>query len=324
MRRPLIGILAATLIATSPLISVLGLAQEPLAKKPSIIFWVGGQPNESYFYLDPIVIIEKGRLLHPASNIVKADSKERSAYLVQKYLRPGTPYQIVSYGETLGTATLSPRAAQELENPEELVRQDIMAQVKWEKTTATLSKYFYNQIEPSDTSTTGFNQLLATDVPPENHSKIGLETKLSANDKTALQNAAKSLFLKEHVPHSSLSKIDIGQEKKITIDSKNNTVLIGTYTVSDESHNNYGSNNYWFLSLIVEKQKIAYQIVKKNDNWSGRYIIGALDLDQDGTAELITQDSIDGNTSYTILKHLRNRWKPIYKDCGFSAEGCDY
>ena len=287
---PLLSLTLASLLITHTPGPALTNAGAQGASASSVIFSVT-KDTQGGFHIEPIVIFGGGKYSKPPVEDEAAAKKFTDAYF-----RTGRQYRIVFGGGDAGSLTVQKYEKDECLN---LVA-DVGAQ-----TTARLGGEVQALAVSSDKIGSGASSRRA---PTEGERAAALEVARAVYGQRGVGAA-----LVRKMKTVNLTATDIERDGKFE--------LIGSFEIdagNDVMHNLF----IIFEPTAAEKYKAAWNWYQKGDAENGnedRKLVDALDLDSDGTAEVIVEGHTYENHDYAIYKRQAGTWRPVYKGGGGGA-----
>jgi hypothetical protein len=293
MRPPKIILQVLILTLTSLLASLKPGATQTNARQGAnagtVIFSLW-KDTQGGFHLEPIVIIGGGKYLKPPIEDEAAAKKFTDAYF-----RTGRQYRVLFGGGDAGSLTV-----QKYEKDQCL---NLVAEVA-AQTTARLGGEVQALAVSADKIGRGASSRRA---PTEGERTAALEVA-----RTVYGQRGVSATLVRKMKTLNLTATDIEHDGKFE--------LIGSFEIdagNEVMHNLF----VIFEPTNAEKYKAAWNWYQKGDENGNedRKFVDAIDLDGDGTAEVIVEGHTIENHDFAIYQRQAGVWRPIYKGGGGGA-----
>jgi hypothetical protein len=251
---------------------------------PSTVIFAVNKYDEGNTAIDPVAIFSAGRFINPMAKDDEASLNQFAA----KYLRVGQKHRLLFGGAEAGSVTVKER-----------YKECICLTASTEaQTTAKLG-----------------GEVRALAVSSE---KLGAKQSSrrapTPEERAAVMNLAKQTFKQNKVAAGFLANITTINLTAMDLDSDGKAELIGSFDVKgfkDTSH---------ALFLIVEPQaadfKIGlswYKLNNHEEDNESRRLVDQLDIDGDGTSEVVAESSYYESTDFTIYKKVKGVWRSVYQ-----------
>ncbi|MEA2206249.1 MAG: hypothetical protein QOE77_3025 [Blastocatellia bacterium] len=243
--------------------------------------------------LEPIAVFEHGKFQTPRG----VDNKEAAAF-IKKFLPKGQKLYVVFGGGAAGTANLS------------------------EAWLGCNDRIFASApLNPGALAITrlrGQVQGLATNSDMIARSEIWRRAP-SAAERAAATGLAKSGFANHGATAAQIAKMQIANLTAIDVDGDNRAELVGTFRIMspDTEH----PPRYVFLIAEGEGANykpavLTYRDFSKSEifNIGEETLVDYVDVDRDGTAEIVASFSNDRASGYHIYRRLNGEWKVAYEN----------
>ena len=270
-------------------------AARPQAAK-TVVFAV--QKHEDGVTIDPVVVISGGRFMPPPIAGLTVNPTPQAARdeerFIKDYFKPGRQYRVLFGGGEGGDLSVVKY------NEPGCTGMTAMAQVQ---TAVKLG---------------GEVQALATDSTTLGGGKGSRRAPTAEERTTALELARRSLIGKR-VARARLEKMETNNLTAIDLNADGRAELIGSFFISGEG----GVEDALFL--IAEPRGESFEPAlswfhhtprNAEDSVQIRRLVDALDLDGDGTAEVIVQGGYYESHDYIIYRKERGRWRVAYQGGG--------
>ena len=240
--------------------------------------------TEGSFYIEPIVIISGGKYAEPPAG----DDAGVMKKFTDSYFQVGSQYRVIFGGGDAGSLTVQKYEAGMCGN--------LLAEVA-AQTTARLGGEVRALAVSSDRIGSGES---SRRVPTEEERASALEV-------------ARAVYGQRRVGAALIRKMKTVNLTATDIERDGRFELIGTFQIdgaNDLKHN---------LFIIFEpntagKYKAAWNWYE--NGYEDRKLVDVLDLDGDGTAEIIAEGFEIENNLYVIYKRQGGTWRPVYKGGG--------
>jgi hypothetical protein len=278
--------------AFSPTISNAQRRRPARASAPTLIFKVF--KTESGGYMEPIVALDRGQYKDPF-DVEPDDEKFNSLYF-----RPGQSYRLL-YGGAGGAGTAK------VEKPTE------RGCSQWGAADVSLQ------------SSINIERTVATNSNSLGRKPATRRAPTEAERKRAL-TIARKVFRQNRVAASLLQKVEIEKLLATDLDGDGHLELIGNFKIGPNPEDGIPTPDHTLL-LLLEPQRQNYRIglaryyhIKvKNMQEAGPHsddYLEQLDLDGDGTDEVIIETHYWEGWNYSIFKKRRGHWRRIYQGAG--------
>ncbi|HEY8228618.1 MAG TPA: hypothetical protein VIG25_25355 [Pyrinomonadaceae bacterium] len=260
----------------------------PQDGESTVIFSVNKYEEAPTIQIEPIVIIRSGRYIAPPVDAEPAVTKK----FTDTYFRPGRRYRVVFGGGDAGTLTVQ----KEIEPGCVGLTAEVVAQ-----TTARLG-----------------GQVQALAVSSDNIGRGESSRRAPTEDERAeALDVARSVYAQRRVGVALIKKINTVNLTATDLERDGKFELIGSFEIRGA---NYVAYNLFiiFERTAAGKYKAAWTWYKKGAeiDFESRSLVDAVDLDGDGTAEVIAGGSYYESNDYVIYKRQAGTWRPIYRGGG--------
>ncbi len=291
MRPPKITLPVLLLTLTSLLISGTPTNAGPQSAGGGTVIFSLTKDIYGAFHIEPIVIVSSGKYTAPPTED-EAGAKKFSDI----YFRTGRQYRVVFGGGDAGSSTV--------QRYEKDMCLNLVADVG-AQTTARLGGEVQALAISSDKIGSGASSRRA---PTEGERAAALEVARAVYGQRGVGPA-----LVRKMKTVNLTATDIERDGKFE--------LLGSFEI--DAGNEVMYNLFViFEPVAAEKYKAAWNWYQKGDADNGnedRKLVDALDLDGDGTAEVIAEGHTIENHNYAIYKRQAGTWRPVYKGGGGGA-----
>jgi len=300
MNRTLIStLLTPALFWLEPFSANLQQDREKPAAKSAAIFAVLRNPDNNVA-IEPVVIINGGRFVKPPGGVDQDASGKftdtpASARFAAKYYRTGHQYHLLFGAGKVGTATVTRRTS--------LGCISLASAVQLQTSAQTSAKIG------------GAVDALATDSDSLGSAE-GSRRAASAAEREAAVDLARRAYRQKGVLAALIQKMTVYNLTAADLNHDGNTELIGSFRIDE-------NDGAYVLFLIMERNaganfEVALQRYDKG-NELGEDLVDYLDLDGDGTDEVITRIAGYESYEYAIYKKKDNKWQAVYQGGG---NGC--
>jgi hypothetical protein len=289
MRRPtiILPILSLMLISllmpgTPGAVQTKARRSAPRADEGTVIFSL--KKDEGIFLIEPIVIISSGKYTQPPSG----DDAGLMKKFTDSYFQVGHPYRVIFGGADAGRLIVQKYQAGMCDN--------LLAEVSAE-TTARLGGEVRALAVSSDQIGSGESSRRA---PSEEERASALEL-------------ARAVYGQRRVGAALIRKMKTVNLTATDIERNGRFELIGTFQIdgaNDLKHNLF----VIFEPTAAGKYKAAWNWYQ--NGYEDRKLVDVLDLDGDGTAEIIAEGFEIENNLYVIYTRQGGTWRPVYKGGG--------
>ena len=256
----------------------------------TVIFSLSKPETETGYLMEPIVVISGGKYTTPSTDNENAWKKFSDIYF-----RAGRQYRVVFGGGDAGSVTVQ----------------------KYEKDSC------FNLIAEVTAQTTvrlgGEVQALAVSSDKIGRGASSRRAPTEAERASALE-VTRSVFAQRGVGAALVTKMRTVNLTATDIERDGKFELIGGFEI------HAGGEIVHYLFIIFEptttgKYRAAWNWYHKTnkDGDEDRKFVDAVDLDGDGTAEVIAEGHTLENNDYVIYKRQAGAWRPIYKGGGGGA-----
>lgn len=284
MRRPKIILPILSLTLTSLLVT--GMTGTAQTNRDAVIFSLQKQ-TEGSFHIQPIVIISGGKYVEPPAG----DDAGVMKKFTDNYFEVGRRYRVISGGGDAGSLAVQEYVADMCGN--------LLAQVA-AQTTARLGGEVKALAVSSDKLGSGESSRRA---PTEAERASALEV-------------ARTVYGQRRVGAALVKKMKTVNLTATDIERDGRFELIGAFQIdgaNDMKHNLF----IIFEPTAAGKYKAAWNWYQ--NGYEDRTLVDVLDLDADGTAEVIAEGFEIENNFYVIYKRQGGTWRPVYKGGGGGA-----
>lgn len=243
--------------------------------------------TEGSFHIEPIVIISGGKYTQPP---VGEDAGVMKRF-TDSYFQVGRKYRVIFGGGGAGSLTVQGYTADMCGN--------LLAEVA-AQTTARLG---------------GEVQALAVSSDKIGSGESSRRAPTEAERASALEVAG-AVYGQRRVGAALVRKMKTVNLTATDIERDGRFELIGTFQidgVNDAKHNLF----VIFEATAAGKYKAAWNWYE--NGYEDRKLVDVVDLDGDGTAEVIAEGFEIENNIYVIYKRQRGIWRPVYKGGGGGA-----
>jgi hypothetical protein len=274
------------------MLETLGAAQQNEPRKAQIgdgatVIFSLSKDTESGFHIQPIVILSGGKYTQPPVGEVAGVMKK----FTDSYFRVGRQYRVIFGGGDAGSLTVQNYTADQCGN--------LLAEVG-AQTTARIG---------------GEVQALAVSTDKLGKGASSRRAPTEAERTSALE-VARAVYSQRRVGAALVAKMKTVNLSATDIERDGKFELIGTFQIDG------GNEVMHNLFIIFEptfggKYKAAWNWYQKGSE--DRKLVDVLDLDGDGTAEVIAEGFEIENNLYVIYKRQAGAWRPVYKGGGGGA-----
>ena len=252
-------------------------------------------PDEDGPRLDPVVMVERGRLARLPYNLEQENTPAMRRFIAE-YYRPGRRYRLLFGGGEAGTATVR--------RYEEPACVGLMAQAQLE-TSARLGGMVHALA--TDSTTLG-RHASARRAPTE-------------TERAAMMELVRRNYRQRRVPAAATNNLRALNLTAIDINDDGQFELIGSFLAGNLSNN----TPEHALFLVAEPQgnsfraaHVWYHRTPPTDEASAQMqnFVDHLDLDGDGVAEIVTRILYYESWDYHIYKRQGSVWRRIYTGGG--------
>jgi len=252
----------------------------------TVIFSLSKDP-EGGFHIQPIVIVNGSRYSQPPVAAAAGMMKK----FTDNYFRAGRQYRVIFGGGSAGSLTVQNYVADTCGN--------LVAEVG-AQTTARLGGEVQALATSSDKIGSGATSRRA---PTE-------------GERTSALEVARAVYGQRRVGTALVGRMKTVNLTATDIDHDGRFELIGTFQIdagNEVMHNLF----IIFESEAAGKYKAAWNWYQKG--YEDRKLVDVVDLDGDGTAEVIGEGFEIENNFYVIYKRQAGTWRPIYQGGGGGA-----
>lgn len=243
--------------------------------------------SETSFHIQPIVILSGGKYTEPPVGAVAEVMKK----FTDSYFRVGREYRVIFGGGNAGSLTVQNFVADQCGN--------LLAEVG-AQTTARLGGSVQALAVSSDKIGSGASSRRA---PTEAERASAIEV-------------ARAVYSQRRVTPSLVAKMKTVNLTATDIQRDGKFELIGTFQI--DAGNEVMHNLFIIFELTTAgKYKAAWNWYLKG--YEDRKLVDVIDLDGDGTAEIIGEGFEIENNFYVIYKRQAGAWRPVYKGGGGGA-----
>ena len=290
MRSPTITLSILALTLTSILIRTPGAAQNARRGAQgaggSVIFSLF-KDTVGIFHMEPIVIISGSKYTPPPAGGEAGVMKK----FTDTYFRSGRQYRVIFGGGDAGSLTVQQFIEDQCGN--------LVAEVA-AQTTARIGGEVQALAVSSDKIGSGASSRRA---PTEGERAAALEI-------------ARAVYGQRGVGATLVRKMTTVNLAATDIERDGKFELIGSFQI--EAGNEVMHNLFIIFELTAtEKYKAAWNWYQKGQE--DRKLVDVVDLDGDGTAEVIAEGFEIENNLYVIYKRQAGTWRPVYKGGGGGA-----
>jgi hypothetical protein len=284
----LLSILISFVVPRSANVAQTNINRAPQDTEEKVIFSVTKYAEQPTVHIEPIVIIRAGKYLPPPAEAEPAVTKK----FTDTYFRPGRRYRVVFGGGDAGTLTV----VKQNEPGCVGLTAEVLAQ-----TTARLG-----------------GQVLALAVSSDNIGRGASSRRAPIEDERAAAVAlARSLYAQRRVSAALVKKMNTVNLTATDIERDGKFELIGNFEIRAA---NYVAYNLFviFAPTTAGNYKPSLTWYKKGGeaDFENRSLVDVVDLDGDGTAEVIAGGSYYESNDYVIYKRQAGTWRPIYSGGG--------
>jgi hypothetical protein len=242
---------------------------------------------EAGFHIQPIVILSGKKYTAPPVGGVESVMKK----FTDSYFRTGRQYRVIFGGGDAGSLTVQNYAADQCGN--------LLAEVG-AQTTAQLGGEVQALAVTSDKMGSGASSRRA----------------LTNAERASALEVARAVYGQRRVSAALLARMKTVNLTATDIQRDGKFELIGTFKIdagNDVMHNLF----IIFEPTVGGKYKAAWNWYLKG--YEDRKLVDVIDLDGDGTAEVIGEGFEIENNFYVIYKRQAGTWRPVYKGGGGGA-----
>ena len=292
MRRPKIILPILSLTLSSLMSGTPGAGQTNATRSAqragggAVIFRLS-KDTEGSFHIEPIVIISGGKYTQPPAG----DDAGVMKKFTDSYFRVGRQYRVIFGGGDAGSLMVQKYAEDMCGN--------LVAEVG-AQTTARLGGEVQALAVSSDKIGSGGS---SRRVPTEAERASALEV-------------ARAVYGQRRVGAALVRKMKTVNLTATDIERDGQFELIGTFQIdgaNDVKHNLF----IIFEPTAAGKYKAAWNWYE--NGYEDRKLVDVVDLDGDGTAEVIAEGFEIENNLYVIYKRQAGTWRPVYKGGGGGA-----
>lgn len=251
----------------------------------TVIFSVA-KDTEGTVRMEPVVIISGGKYTAPT-----ADNEAAAKKFADAYFRTGRQYRVIFGGGEAGSLTVQNYVADQCLN--------LVAEVS-AQTTARLGGEVQGLALSSDKIGSGASSRRAPTEP----------------ERSAALEVARAVYGQRGVGAALLTKMKTVNLTATDLNRDGQFELIGAFKIDG------GSEVMYNLFVIFEptaagKYKAVWNWYQKG--YEDRKLVDVVDLDGDGTAEVIAEGFEIENNFYVIYKRQAGAWRAVYKGGGGGA-----
>ncbi len=288
--RTAIGTLSVTIALAVALTSV--DAQQPAKRAPkgatdAVIFSLTKYDAEQPIQMEPIVIVRGGRYVAPP-----VDDEAGSKRFTDMYHRSGRQYRVVFGGGDAGTLTVQKNVEPGCVG----LTAEVVVQ-----TTARLGGEVHALAVSSDRIGRGESSRRAP----------------TDDERAAAMDVARAVFARRGVGAGMVKKMKTVNLTALDIDRDGKFEMVGSFQIEGANYLAYN------LFIILEptasgKYRAAWNWYHKGGEaeYEDRRLVDAVDLDGDGTAEVIAGGHYYESNDYVIYKRQAGVWRPVYRGGG--------
>jgi hypothetical protein len=286
---PLISSLTLISLLTSgpPSASQTNVARRRQSASGGTVIFSLKKDIEAGFHIEPIVIISAGKYLEPPAGGDSGVLKKFS----DSYFKVGRQYRVIFGGGDAGSVSV--------QKYQEDMCGNLLAEVD-AQTTARLGGAVKALAVSSDKIGSGASSRRA---PTEAERAAALEV-------------ARAVYGQRRVAAALVGKMKTVNLTATDIERDGKFELIGSFQIDSANETKH--------NLFVIFEPTAAGKFKAAWNWyengyEDRNLVDVVDLDGDGTAEVIAEGFEIENTTYVIYKRQAGTWRPVYKGGGGGA-----
>ena len=251
-------------------------------------------------YIDPVVIINGERFLErpdPHRSDGKTDSPAAREF-IERYYRPGQKYRLLFGGGASGTVTVNRR--------EEYSCSSLMASV-----VVQTSVKLGGEVMALATNSDSLGKRQSSRHAP------------TPNERVLVVDLARQLFRTKGVAVSEIQTMKTINLTATDLNGDGKEEIIGSFLI--KTGNGHRAGHALFLIAEPNLQSyspglIWYQRNSEDDtDYEAQQLVDQIDLDGDGTAEVIAVGNHYEHTEYVIYKKQGDQWQAIFKGGG---SGC--
>lgn len=259
------------------------------AAEPTVVFAVSRY--EARTSIDPVVLVRGGRYTAPP---LGGDTKaEAAAYdgFIKSFYRPGRKYRVLFGGGEAGTVEV----------------------LKYEEPGCV-------GLEATATAQTEVRLGVQVNALATNSAKLGKAAGVRRAPTEAERAAALELArrgLRRHkVSEARVGRMEVNNLTALDLNADGRAELVGSFLVKGE----FGVEDALFL--VAEPGVDDYAVTLdwfhhgREADAQYRRLVDALDLDGDGTTEIVAQGAYYEGHDYIIYKRARGAWREVYRGGG--------
>ena len=280
-----LALAALTLSAVTPP----AFAQKANTAEGTIVFAVNHYGTDTM--IDPVVIIRAGRYTVPPGDAVANDEMAHYRNFIRNFYRPGRSYRLLFGGGEAGSLEVVKYLEPGCVGLEASARLQTALKLG-------------GQVNALATNSAAFGKGAGTRRAPTD-----------AERASALE-LARRIFRQNKVAAARISKMEVNNLTAIDLNRDGRAELVGSFLITGE----FGVDDAVFL--VAEPGIDDYAVTLNfyhhgsEEDTQYRRLVDALDLDGDGTAELIVQGLYYESHNYFIYKRTRGAWRPVYEGGG--------
>ena len=285
----LLTLLASSLAAGS--FAVSARAQTTRAAGGAVVFAVQRYDTQQ-LTIDPVAVVTRGRFTAPPSSYEEASADQSKVdRFVKEYYRPGRKYRLLFGGGEAGTATVVKYVEPGCTGME--AEATVQTSVKLGGQVFALA---------TDSGALGLN--------------AGTRRAPTDTERAAALDLARKTFRQHRVAASRVAKMETNNLTAVDTNGDGKAELIGSFLITGDA----GVEDAVFLIAEPSGQGLAPALAwfhhGSEEDSSYRRLIDVLDLDGDGTAEVVVQGLYYESHDYIIYKRQGRTWREVYQGAG--------
>lgn len=288
-------LLAAALAVVPSVESATRLSTQPTPqKRDTVIFVVSGEESEPgqarRYSMDALVVIRGGKYVHPMD-----EYNEKSERLfADKYYQKGQKYRLLFGGGEAGTATVQ----------------------SWQEGCNAIHSTI--SVE-GDVNVRGRIMGLATDSESLGKRAVSRRA-LTGAERDAVMSLVQSIYRQRKTPNALMRRLEVKNLTATDLNGDGRYEVVGDFRIQTGDIN--GARRDLFLIATPAAKGYRAELANfqsyRMDSGFGRGVGFAdqLDMDGDGTSEIVTIDEGFDGYGYSIYRKRNGRWSVIYTGTG--------
>ena len=293
---------SSALLSLTVLVLVIPIPLEA-APTQTVLFEVGAvNVNDRWaYFIDPILLLDRGRILQPPSTLTRNEPAASYQRFARTYYRKGHTYTLLYGGSMRGTVSV--QRGIELSCVSQAAAVDVRSPVR----------------------ITAYEQGLATNDPRLGDHASSSRRPANPEERAAATRLARQALQEKRVPAAWLRRLVLRELTATDLHKDGSLELAGSVVANAFSRADYADIDQKgaYVFLIARQKAGVYQadltLVHVAPNKKARIeeqFIDQVDLDRDGTDEIVTRRLYYETWDFAIYSRHNGRWVKFYEGGG--------